>query len=400
MQGDSLRVCMVTGYRPTPGGGGTEKHVYELARGLLDRGVEVDVICEDRSFLPDRDTSLAGRIIGLQSDSLRAPNWVPRYKEKSARFAELLHPKRYDIVHCHNHYGFGTALRLARFPDRPALVSTFHLTPLGSLERYEQLGIPEPEGAPIDRAVALMEEATAQLSDACIAVSHGVAREVERHYHVPADRISVIHNWFRPDIFYPRSQADSRRLLGLDPGRQYLLYVGHFGLQRGEMMRSALRLLPPEVTLLVVTDEEDPSVQTEFGNRVRFTGYVRPEEMATYYSAADLQCFPSVYGGFGLVILEGLACGCPAVVFDHSAMNEIVNPQSGYLVAEATPEAYAQAIRGALADRGEKRANAAQRARCFDLDVQIDRVASLYERIASPTRPGVKPVAEAVTPGR
>ena len=49
-----LRVCMVCGYRPTPSGGGTEKHVYELTSGLLTRGVQVDIVCEDRSFLPDK----------------------------------------------------------------------------------------------------------------------------------------------------------------------------------------------------------------------------------------------------------------------------------------------------------------------------------------------------------
>ena len=39
-----LRVCMVCGFRPTPSGGGTEKHVYELTRGLLARGVSVDIV--------------------------------------------------------------------------------------------------------------------------------------------------------------------------------------------------------------------------------------------------------------------------------------------------------------------------------------------------------------------
>src|SRR5437660_1212439 len=119
-RGERLRVCMVTGFRPTPGGGGMEKHVFELTQGLLGRGLDVEIICEDRSHLPDPDTPLADRIIGLPPDSLQSEGWVARYQEKSRRFAEMLDPDRYDLVHCHSHYGRDVALRLTGLKRRPA----------------------------------------------------------------------------------------------------------------------------------------------------------------------------------------------------------------------------------------------------------------------------------------
>ncbi len=102
---------MVCGYRPTPAGGGTEKHVYELTRGLLERGVHVEIICEDRPFLPDADNPLAPYIVGVTPASLRRPQPHRAVHGEVSRFSELIDPSRYDIVHCHGQYGYHIALR-------------------------------------------------------------------------------------------------------------------------------------------------------------------------------------------------------------------------------------------------------------------------------------------------
>jgi glycosyltransferase involved in cell wall biosynthesis len=359
-----------------------EKHVFELAQGLLQRGVNVEIICEDRSHLPDPEAPLADRIIGLPSDTLRSEGWVARYEEKSRRFAAMLDPDRYDVVHCHSHYGRDVALALAGQARRPALVTTYHLTPLGLLERMRALDIPEPEGAPIDRAVAEMEGTAARLSDRCIAVSRGVQREVMQFYGVPEDRVPVIYNWYDPQSFERHTRESAREQLDLDPDAPYLLYIGHFELHRGRLLAQAMRLLPPEITLLVVHPEADSAIEDELGDRVRFFGYQTPQGLALLYAAADLQCFPTIYSGFGLVLVEGMACGCPPIVFNHSAMNEIVTPDSGFLVDEPSADAYARGVREALPRAASKREGARQRARAFRMEPQIDRVLDLYCSLA------------------
>ncbi|MBC5827919.1 MAG: glycosyltransferase, partial [Candidatus Eremiobacteraeota bacterium] len=189
-----IRVAMICGYRPTPAGGGTEKYVYELTRGLMKRGVEVEIVCEDRPFLPDADNPLAERIVGIDPQSLCASDPVELFREKSRRFAESIDAARYDIIHCHGQYGFHIALRLARLVVRPALVSSFHLTALGPNERYRALSLSRPDEAAVDEAVAFMEQTMGWLSDRCIAVSNGVAKEVIGLYGVPASRVEVISN--------------------------------------------------------------------------------------------------------------------------------------------------------------------------------------------------------------
>jgi D-inositol-3-phosphate glycosyltransferase len=383
---ESLRVCLVLGYRPSPGGGGTETHVYELAQGLVARGVSVDVMCEDRTYLPDRLPDLPVRFITVASESLANDGWLERSREKSQRFAQALDPTHYDIVHAHNHYGLDIALKLAGLEQRPALVTTFHLTAGGLLERFRHLGLGEPDNASDELAVAAMESAVARLSDCSIAVSRGVASELQCLYGQPADRVTTVYNWYNPQIFTPHDPDSSRRLLGLDPDGTYLLYVGEFRWNRGRFLAEVMRHLPCWVKLLAIHPSEDAQIRAEFGDRVRFVGYVPHDRMALYYSAADLQCFPAVYGGFGLVLAEGMACGCPPVVFDYPAMNEVVTKESGYLVGEYSAEAYAATLTRALDERHVMREEARRRALAFEMRSQIGTVLSLYQSAAAQAR--------------
>jgi len=375
---------MLCGYRPTPAGGGTEKYVYELSSGLLKRGIDVEIICEDRPFLPDADNQLAEHIFGISPQALNGASGLERCLEKSRQLASAMDPARYDIVHCHGQYGYHTALRWAQLARRPPLVTTFHLTALGPIERYRRLGLGEPDGAPVDRSVAVMEETMGRLSDRCIAVSQGVGEELVELYGVPRDRVETIYNWYDASIFRPLDREFSRAVLGLASRRRYLLYVGHFNLARGKIMADILRCLPKDITLLVVHHEVDEAIRAEFGDRVRFTGHLGAHAMALHYSAADLLCFPALYGGFGLVLIEAMACGCSPVVFNYAAMNEVVTEDSGYIVERPSAAEYAEKIQVALADGTAKRASALRRAAAFNMKAQIDAILAVYRDCASP----------------
>ena len=58
-------------------------------------------------------------------------------------------------------------------------------------------------------------------------------------------------------------------------------------------------------------------------DRVRFIGFVDDEDLPTLYSAADLYLFPSIYEGFGLPMLEAMACGVPVIASDVSSLPEV-----------------------------------------------------------------------------
>src|SRR6202043_2815750 len=65
--------------------------------------------------------------------------------------------------------------------------------------------------------------------------------------------------------------------------------------------------------------------KSEAGNRIQFTGFVSDEELLQLYGASDLFVYPSFYEGFGLRIVEAMACGRAVACSNTSAMPEVAD---------------------------------------------------------------------------
>lgn len=89
----------------------------------------------------------------------------------------------------------------------------------------------------------------------------------------------------------------------------------------------------------------------EAANRLVFTGYVSDELLSILYSAADVFAFPSRYEGFGLPVLEAMACGTPVVAGNAPAVNEFA-PEATLLVNPNDWRELAEAIEKVLTDEG------------------------------------------------
>ena len=101
--------------------------------------------------------------------------------------------------------------------------------------------------------------------------------------------------------------------------------------------------------------------------RVRFLGYVPDEALPGLYSGAQACVLPSWYEGFGLPVLEAMACGCPAAVSCAGALPEVAG-EAGVLFDPASAEDIAHKLAGLLADadlRQELRQRGMQRAGLF-----------------------------------
>jgi glycosyltransferase involved in cell wall biosynthesis len=86
------------------------------------------------------------------------------------------------------------------------------------------------------------------------------------------------------------------------------------------------------------------------GPRIRRLGYVPDEELARLYRGAAAVAYPSRYEGFGIPVIEAMACGVPVVVSSHPSLDEA----AGDAAVRADPEdpaAFAAAIERALAER-------------------------------------------------
>jgi glycosyltransferase involved in cell wall biosynthesis len=118
--------------------------------------------------------------------------------------------------------------------------------------------------------------------------------------------------------------------------------------------------------------------------RVHFAGFIDDNDLPTLYSLASAFAFPSWYEGFGIPVLEAMACGVPVVAANNSSLPEVVG-EAGLLVDAARHNDLADALALLLSDR-ELRSRlslAGQRqARCFTWERSAEQVLAIYRSFA------------------
>jgi glycosyltransferase involved in cell wall biosynthesis len=205
---------------------------------------------------------------------------------------------------------------------------------------------------------------------------------------VPEGKISVVplgvDERFRPDA------TVRPPLLG---GRPYILHVGTLEPRKNiDILIRAYALLRrrtalPHALALVGSRGWGYAPIFELVDRlglrphVEFVDYVGPDQLPLWYTGADLFAYPSVYEGFGLPVLEAMACGLPVVTTDSSSLREVA-ADAALLVEPGSPEALEEAMGrmledGALRDRLSEKGR--QRASCFTWEATARRTAQVYE---------------------
>jgi alpha-1,3-rhamnosyl/mannosyltransferase len=172
-------------------------------------------------------------------------------------------------------------------------------------------------------------------ADRVVTISHATARDVEAIAGVPADRIVVTHLGVDA-VFRPQPDAaceDVRARYGL-PGR-YVFYVGntmpHKNLARVVEAMAHVRRGCGPVPLVIAgaPDKYRPTLEAAaarhgLGDGLRPLGRVPDADLPALMSAAAVFVYPSLYEGFGLPVLEAMACGCPVVTSNRASLPEVV----------------------------------------------------------------------------
>jgi glycosyltransferase involved in cell wall biosynthesis len=131
-------------------------------------------------------------------------------------------------------------------------------------------------------------------------------------------------------------------------------------------------------------------VKLHMGERVAFPGHVRDEDLGLLYGAAELFVMPSLYEGFGLPVLEAMACGTPVACSGTTALPEVAGGAAALFDPEDPADIAAvlrsliaeEALRADLRERGLRRASHASWRACAEL------TAAAYEAAAVEARPG------------
>lgn len=214
-----------------------------------------------------------------------------------------------------------------------------------------------------------------------ITVSEFSRAAILRAYDIPAEKVHAVPNAANPDfrvIGREQAQRAVAERLGFDA--PFIFSVGDLQPRKNQIgliaAFSRLLTLHPQLKHhLVLTGKETwftPKVHEAaracgFSSRIHFTGFVSDPELLQLYNACECFAFPSFYEGFGLPILEAMACGRAVACSDISAMPEVADG-AGILFNPYETQAIERALADILLDaelRGRMERLGLQRAAAF-----------------------------------
>ncbi len=201
-----------------------------------------------------------------------------------------------------------------------------------------------------------------QQADHVIAVSESTRQDLIALYHTPPEKISVLYHGVTPH-FQPTENPtrlhEVRQRYGLGE-RPFILTVGTIQPRKNyQRLIQAYTIVLQKLFIvsknnhlgLVIVGSKGWQYEAIFNevsrlgleNQVHFLGFVDETDLPTLYSAATLFAYPALYEGFGLPVLEAMACGTPVMASNLSALPEVVG-QAGLLVNPRQVEAMAEAM--------------------------------------------------------
>ncbi|HYN88210.1 MAG TPA: glycosyltransferase family 1 protein [Ardenticatenaceae bacterium] len=283
----------------------------------------------------------------------------------------------YDIFH-------GTDMVAPDVP-KPTVVTIHDLSTLLYPEHHTRLHRLHLQWAlprTIKRAAAIITDASS------------TKRDLVARCAADPDRIHVIHLGVNHERFFARYRPEARqragRMLGIEP--PYVLALGTLEPRKNlPTLLHAYARLGPTVPKLVLAGArgwgEGPLfdlVRTlGLQDRVRFTGYVPEAVLPDLYAGSRLFVYPSLYEGFGLPVLEALACGAPVITSSSSSLPEVAG-EAALFVDPTSVDALAEAMWRVLDNkrlRDDLRAKGPKHAARFNWERTARETLAVYDSV-------------------
>lgn len=225
-----------------------------------------------------------------------------------------------------------------------------------------------------------------------LTLSESSCRDIERLFPWARGKVTVIYPG--PDPRYRRVEdagvIDST-LAKYRIGKPFLLYVGGVGQRKNlaGLLRAYAIILSrlPDAPPLVVVGKHNAlydrlrrlAVELGIVERVSFPGFIPSEDMPALLSSAEMLIYPSFYEGFGLPVVEAMACGCPVVCSGNSSLPEVGGDAAMYCDPNA-PGDIADKMERVLVD-GVLRARLIERGLSRACDFSIERMSAEVLRV-------------------
>jgi glycosyltransferase involved in cell wall biosynthesis len=198
-------------------------------------------------------------------------------------------------------------------------------------------------------------------ADAIISMTHTGAKDIARYMGANPRKIHVVYEAYNEHcrVLDLAETAVVKKKYSLP--ERFMLFVGGLNPVKnfGNVLKAYKQVQGRSPHKLVVVGfkrwkfESDLELIEELGLRdqILFTGFVPDDDIPAFYNLADLFLFPSLYEGFGIPVLEAMACGCPVITTKTGCTPEVAG-DAAFLVDPYNPDEIAKAIQQVLRDEG------------------------------------------------
>lgn len=237
---------------------------------------------------------------------------IDRYAAKGSVYAAKI---PHDIIHAHDWLTAEAGIQAKKISKKP-MVMHVHATEF------------DRSGDHVNQQVYDMERRGMEQANRVIAVSEYTKRMLIKHYGIPDWKIDVVHNAVKPNF---RAYAKAHPLNKSD---KIVLFLGRMTMQKGPdyFLKMAKRVLEVKkhVKFIMAGDGDMMQQVIHMANalgierHVLFAGFLKGDEVARAYAAADLYVMPSVSEPFGIAPLEAVLNGTPVLISKQSGVSEVI----------------------------------------------------------------------------
>lgn len=362
-----LKICLLT-YRGNPTCGGQGVYIKHLSKALVDIGHNVDVISgppyphldpkvrlhklpnldmynPDHLFRPERTRDLIHPInmyefLNVCTGSFPEPF---TFGERAYRYL-LKRRMHYDIVHDNQSLSYGVG-RLAR-KVIPTIATIHHPITVDKQEEFKTAKTIYQKFRVFRWYTFIkMQMKIARRLSHIVTVSEFTKKDIAKEFSIDENRFRVVHNGINNEYFYPvQNPARPDNSLMVTNSADMPLKGLNYLLEAVAQVRKS-----HPVKLIVIGEPKGNGIivklvrELGIGDIVHFTGRIKNEEFADYYSRATVAVVPSVYEGFGIPAAEAMACGVPLITTSGGALPEVVG-KAAMIVPPADTSALTKAI--------------------------------------------------------